>query len=296
MAALNTLGVARKQGLGGAEILGAYSEGLFFAHRHKGAHNEEYFLPLKTETLDALIAAADGSLKSLALAPELDHADEFIAYLKGKGVRVMLGHTDADYEQTLHALRAGACGGVHVFNGMRGIHHRDPGCTGAVLMHPEAMVEVIADGVHVHPTILQMIVRLKGPERTALVSDCINAGGLPDGRYRLGKLDVVVDHGISRTLTGSLAGSTLTLDQAVANMTRLAGIELRHAINMASLVPARFLALDERLGSIAAGKLASMAVLDEVLAVQATWVRGRLIYCTPGFSARYPALAAGCAP
>lgn len=278
LAAFRCLGKAWREGLSGAQLLGAYSEGLFFANRHKGAHNEQFFLPLEQHYFEQIIAAADGALKVLALAAELEHAEPSIRWLRAHGIRVMLGHTDASFDQASAALAAGACGGVHVFNGMRGIHHRDPGCTGAVLMHERAMVEVIADGVHLHPQILKLIQRLKPLEQITLISDCINAGGLPDGQYRLGKLDVVVRDGVSRTLHGSLAGSTLTLEQAVRNMTRLAGSTLHEAITMASLNPARFLDLADELGSISEGKRASLTVLDPQGEVIATLVDGRCVF------------------
>ncbi len=288
LAAFRCLGQIWREGLSGtqlpgAQLLGAYSEGLFFANRHKGAHNENYFLPLEQRYFEQIIAAADGALKVLALAPELEHAESIIRWLRAQGIRVMLGHTDASFDQARAALAAGACGGVHVFNGMRGIHHRDPGCTGAVLMDDKAMVEVIADGVHLHPQILKLVQRLKPLDQISLISDCINAGGLPDGQYTLGKLDVLVRDGVSRTLNGSLAGSTLTLERAVRNMTRLAGSSLHEAITMASLNPARFLGLDNELGSIAAGKRASLTVLDAQGDVVATLVDGRCVYSRTKF-------------
>lgn len=279
LAAMENLGRATLQTQPGAQVLGGYSEGLFFASEHKGAHNDHYFLTPTRERIDALLQASRGQLKVVALAPEVDGAMAIIPYLKEKGVRVMLGHTNATYEQTSAALEAGACGGVHVFNGMRGIHHREPGCTGAVLMH-DTNVEVIADGVHLHPAILQMICKLKESRHVTLISDCINAGGLRDGRYKLGKMEVELQQGIARTDSGSLAGSTLTLEKAVANLQRLAGIDYREAVHMASLSPAQFLGIDHRTGSLARGKDADIAVLDEHGAVQATLYRGTPVYCT----------------
>ncbi|MFC6980593.1 N-acetylglucosamine-6-phosphate deacetylase [Microbulbifer taiwanensis] len=278
LAAMDNLGRAALQTQPGAQVLGGYSEGLFFACKHKGAHNEHYFLTPSRERMDALLEASHGQLKLVALAPEVEGAMEIIPYLTEKGVKVMLGHTDASYDQAAAALGAGACGGVHVFNGMRGIHHRDPGCTGAVLME-DVNVEVIADGVHLHPAILQMICKLKAPERITLISDCINAGGLADGRYMLGKMEVQLEHGVARTDSGSLAGSTLTLEKAAANLHKLAGIDFRDAVHMASLSPAKFLGIDNRTGSIAQGKDADIAVLDCDGNVRATLYRGELIYC-----------------
>ncbi|MFD1215429.1 N-acetylglucosamine-6-phosphate deacetylase [Microbulbifer celer] len=277
LAAMDNLGRAAQTVQPGAQVLGGYSEGLFFASEHKGAHNDHYFLAPTRERMDALIEASHGQLKVVALAPEVDGAMEIIPYLHEHGIKVMLGHTDATYDKTRAALDAGACGGVHVFNGMRGIHHREPGCTGAVLVH-EANVEVIADGVHLHPAILQMICKLKDPSRITLISDCINAGGLSDGRYKLGKMEINLEAGVARTDSGSLAGSTLTLERAAANLHQLAGIEFRDAIHMASLSPAKFLGIDHYTGSIAEGKSADFAALNEQGAVEATFVAGRPIF------------------
>ncbi|WP_448551111.1 N-acetylglucosamine-6-phosphate deacetylase [Thalassotalea montiporae] len=287
--AFRCVGEAYHQQPSGAQVLGAYNEGLFFTKDHKGAHDEQYFLPLTKDNIDAIIDAAQGSLKVVALAPELENSEHIIPYLKSKGIRTMLGHTSANYQQTCDALHAGACGGVHVFNGMKGIHHRDPGCAGAVLLEQDAYVEVIADGIHLHPAILQLIYRLKGAEKMGLISDCIVAGGLNDGQYRLGMLDVFVNEGIARTDTGSLAGSTLTLEQAVANLIKLADIPALDAVHTASLRPAEFLGIDDQLGSIKVGKRACFAIVDDNYDVQATVIDGQLVYGAPTLSLTEPA-------
>jgi len=278
LAAFSAIGKASEGKMPGAQLLGAYNEGLFFCHKHKGAHDDDYFLPLTRERIDQIIVASRGTLRVLAMAPEVNPSDDIIPYLVSRGVRVMLGHTNANYDQTCAALDAGACGGVHVFNGMSGIHHRDPGCAGAVLLNDSAIVEVIADGVHLHPAILQLIYRVKDKRKIALISDCINAGGLKDGRYKLGELDVEVNEGVARTETGSLAGSTLTLNKAVCNLTRLAGIAPLDAVHMASLVPAHFLGLQQSLGSIAVGKRANLVLLDEAGDVAVTFMDGRPVF------------------
>lgn len=282
--AFANLGYVYQHQPSGAQLLGAYNEGLFFTQDHKGAHDDNYFLPLEIDTLDQLIHAANGALKVVALAPELANSAEIISYLKDQGIRTMLGHTSANYQQTCDALSAGACGGVHVFNGMKGIHHRDPGCAGAVLLEQDAYVEVIADGVHLHPAILQLIYRLKGPEKMGLISDCIVAGGLRDGSYQLGMLDIEVNHGIARTESGALAGSTLTLEKAVANLVDMAGIPALDAVHSASLRPAEFLGLNDQLGSIKVGKRACFALVNESLQVQATILDGQLIYQSESYA------------
>ncbi len=273
----------------GAQVLGAYNEGLFFTEDHKGAHDEKYFLPLTLKNIDAIIEASNGSLKVMALAPELPNSDEIIRYLVSKGVKPMLGHTNADYQQTCDALHAGACGGVHVFNGMKGIHHRDPGTAGAVLLDKDAYVEVIADGIHLHPAILDLIYRLKGESKMGLISDCIVAGGLSDGTYKLGMLDVHVNEGVARTDSGSLAGSTLTLERAIKNLIKLADIPELQAVHMASLVPACFLGVDDSLGSIAVGKRACLTVVDDNYQVQATLIDGQLVFANDELKQKFNA-------
>jgi len=278
LAAFENIGHAYQNQPSGAQVLGAYNEGLFFTEDHKGAHDEQYFLPLSKDNIDAIISATQGALKVVALAPELTGSDEIIRYLSAKGIKPMLGHTNANYQQTCDALHAGACGGVHVFNGMKGIHHRDPGCAGAVLLDNNAYVEVIADGVHLHPGILEMVYRMKGPKKVGLISDCIVAGGMSDGTYRLGMLDVEVSEGVARTKSGSLAGSTLTLEKAVVNMIELADIPKLEAVHMASLVPAEFLGVSDSLGSIAVNKRACFAIVDDAFTVLATIIDGEVVF------------------
>lgn len=283
MGALSMVGeVMAGPALPGARLLGAYSEGIFFSEIHKGAHNEAFFLAPTVERIAEMQQAARGSLKVVALAPEREGAMEAIRYAVAQGIRVVLGHTDATYDQTMEALAAGASGGVHVFNGMRGIHHRDPGCAGAVMLHP-ATVEVIADGVHLHPAILSMITRLKAPQEVMLISDCMCAGGLHDGDYRLGEMDVKVSQGVARTQAGGLAGSTLTLDNAVQRMVREVGLSFREALQMASLSPAHFLGIAGVIGSLAQGKQADLAIMDADHRVRATIVGGTPVWIDPAW-------------
>jgi len=290
LAAFSNIGDAFHNQPSGAQVLGAYNEGLFFTEDHKGAHDEKYFLPLDKTNINSIIEASKGALKVVALAPELENSEEIISYLSSQGIIPMLGHTNANYKQTCDALHAGACGGVHVFNGMKGIHHRDPGCAGAVLLDKDAYVEVIADGVHLHPGILELIYRMKGPNKMGLISDCIVAGGMKDGSYKLGMLDVNVTNGVARTNSGSLAGSTLTLEKAIANLVRLADIPLLEAVNMASLVPAKFLGVDEHLGSIANNKRACMTIVDSDLNVKGTIVDGKPVFLSDSISMKFDLL------
>lgn len=284
IAAFSAIGDAYHDQLSGAQLLGAYNEGLFFTKDHKGAHDDNYFLPLQKSNLDEIMAACRGALKLVALAPELENSQAIIKYLTHHSVQVMLGHTNATYEQATEALKTGASGGVHVFNGMSGIHHRMPGCASAVLLDEKAYVEVIADGVHLHPAIIELICRLKKYSNIGLISDCISAGGMPDGKYTLGMLEVMVEKGIARTCTGSLAGSTLTLEKAIKNMIELANVPFHEAVNMASLYPAMFIGVEQNIGSIELGKAANFTLINDHFDVQATIISGEQKYGSEQFN------------
>lgn len=199
-----------------------------------------------------------------------------ISHLHRQGVRVMLGHSAADHDTTQAAFAAGADGVVHCFNGMSGLHHREPGMVGAALTHPRAWLELIADGHHLHPTVLRLCHCCAGA-RLLLITDAMRAAGMPDGHYQLGEYQVEMKEGVVRTAQGGLAGSTLSLLGAVRNMVWLAGVPLADAISQASLAPARWLGIDDRLGSLAVGKQANLLALDEKLQQQHLWVAGRLI-------------------
>ncbi|MDP0562618.1 MAG: N-acetylglucosamine-6-phosphate deacetylase [Candidatus Endonucleobacter sp. (ex Gigantidas childressi)] len=278
LCALKNINECFNIGLKGAELLGAYSEGLFFSDQFKGAHVSEYFLAPTQDRLDIMMDATGGKLKVLAIAPELEGAIDAIRYLTNKGIKVMLGHTGATYQQSKAAFDAGAVGGVHIFNQMRALHHREPGTVGAILQNRDAFAELIADGVHVDPVIMDLVYRLKGADKTALITDCICAANLGDGEYKLGLLTVTVKNGVARTHTGALAGSTLAMNKAVANMIKLVGICALDAVHMASLTPATLLGIDKEMGSIKENKRANLAVLDENYDVTMTFVDGNVVY------------------
>ncbi|MET4696865.1 N-acetylglucosamine-6-phosphate deacetylase [Endozoicomonas lisbonensis] len=278
LACLQRLGEQVNRPQPGAELLGIYSEGIFFTDRNKGAHDSRLFLAPVRERLEAMIRASGNTLRQVALAPELPEAGAAIAFLRQQGVKVSMGHTDATYDQAMAAIKQGAGCGVHLFNGMKGLHHREPGCTGAVLTSAGVLAELIADGIHVHPAVLSLVVSIKGREQTALISDCTCAGMMPDGDYALGSMAFKVVDGIARTREGSLAGSTLSLNTAVANMIELAGVSPLDAVHMASLTPATYLGIDKKTGSIHPGKRANIAATGKDFSVSSTWVDGHLVY------------------
>ncbi|EBF0274812.1 N-acetylglucosamine-6-phosphate deacetylase [Salmonella enterica] len=258
----------------GAQVLGSYLEGPYFTPQNKGAHPPELFRELNLVELNELIAISRHTLRVVALAPEKSGALEAIAHLKQQGIRVMLGHSAATWKQTLAAFDAGADGLVHCYNGMTGLHHREPGMVGAGLTDPRAWLELIADGHHVHPAAMKLCCCC-AKDRVVLITDAMQAAGQPDGRYTLCGEKVEMHGGIVRTASGGLAGSALSVDAAVRNMVEFTGIATGEAIHMASLHPARLLGIDHHLGSLKAGKRANIIALDNRLYLQQLWIQGR---------------------
>ncbi len=263
----------------GARVLGYHIEGPYINLAHKGAQNPEYVRPASIAEIDRWMAEGGPEDRwHVTLAPETDGALEAIRYLVRRGATVSAGHTDATYDQMRAAAEAGLSHATHLYNGMRGLHHREPGTVGSALALPGMTVELIADGVHVHPAAMQVAVRARGPERVLLVTDAMRATGMGDGEFTLGGLPVTVRNGEARLHSGSLAGSVLTMDRAVQNAVRLIGLDLPTAVAMATLHPARLLRLDDRKGSLAVGKDADLLVLDEDLNVKATIIGGEVVY------------------
>lgn len=257
----------------GAQVLGSYLEGPYFTPQNKGAHPPALFRELHLAELDELIAISRNTLRVVALAPEKPGALQAIAHLRQRDVRVMLGHSAATWAQTRAAFDAGANGLVHCYNGMTGLHHREPGMVGAGLTDPRAWLELIADGHHVHPAAMTLCCRC-AKDRLVLITDAMQAAGMPDGRYTLCGEEVNMRGGIVRTASGGLAGSTLSVDAAVRNMVELTGISAEEAIHMASWHPARLLGIDRTLGSLRVGKQASLIALDAGLHLQHIWIQG----------------------
>ncbi|MGL1098222.1 N-acetylglucosamine-6-phosphate deacetylase [Vibrio vulnificus] len=276
-AALAQVAKSKQQGVEGAEILGAYLEGPYFTEKNKGAHPTQWFRELAVEELDNWISYSDNQLLKVALAPEKEGALAAIRYLANQGISVMLGHTDASYQQVKLALDAGAKGIVHCYNGMRGLHHRDPGVVGAGLLHPECYVEMIADGHHVHPAAIEVAHRCCG-SRMTLITDAMCATGMPDGQYTLGEYQVEMKQGVVTTQDGGLAGSTLTLIEGVKNIQRWLNLPFEQAWLMASHTPAKSLGIQHQLGTLEVGKRASMVALDSDFSIDKTWVNGRLVF------------------
>ena len=265
---------------GGAQLLGLHLEGPYINPRRAGAQNPAHMRPPNLRELEQLYEVLGSAWRIITIAPELPGAEAAVRWLARRGVLVSMGHTDATHDEARAAVAAGVRHATHLFNAMRGWHHRDPGCIGAVLDDDRVGAEIVADGEHVHPSALRLAYRLKGPERLCLVTDCIRALDMPDGVYRLGDVDVLVRDGRAR-LAGredALAGSLLTMSGAVRTMVRLAGVPLRQAVTMASLNPARAAGVARAQGTLEPGKDGDVVVLDDDLAVRAVVVAGQVVY------------------
>ena len=257
-----------------ARILGLHLEGPYLSPARKGAHNAIYMRAGVNPVGDGLI---NHSVRVMTLAPELENSLPAIQNLIARKVVVSIGHTAATYAQACAALDAGARWGTHLFNAMNPLHHREPGAVGALLADERATVGVIADGVHVHPSIFRWLIKAKGVERITLVTDAMAAAGLGPGDYRLGDRRVSVDETSARLEDGTLAGSILSMDQVVRNLVGWGACSLAEALTMASTTPANLLGLRD-LGRIEVGCAADFVVLDERLRVRQTIVNGAVVY------------------
>ena len=262
--------------LGGAKIRGIFLEGPFFSEKYKGAQNPKYMGDPKSEILDEWQERAGGWVKKIAIAPERKGAVDFIKHAKTKDIYVALAHTDGTYEDCKNAVEAGANIFVHTYNGMRGLHHREPGVVGAALTLPNVFDELICDGHHVHPVSASIVMKCCGHDHVALITDCMRAGGMGECESMLGEFPVIVKDGTARLKDGgSLAGSILELIQGVQNVVKW-GIATPHeALTMASLVPAKSVGIDDVCGRIDPGYAADFIVLDDDLQLKATYLDGK---------------------
>lgn len=261
----------------GAKNLGIHLEGPFINAKFKGAQNESHIQKGDMETFKRLQKAARGLIRIITLAPEVQD-EAFLEALAREDVIISMGHSDAKAADVKKALSLGISRVTHCFNAMRGIHHRDLGLAGMALAHDEIMAEVIADNIHLAPDTLRLLEKTKGADGITLVSDAIRAKGLEDGTYSLGGLDVVVRDGVARLTDDALAGSTLRMDEALANMKKAADATLPALARMLSFNPAKTLGIADETGSIAIGKAADLVFLDDGLAVKKTMVDGQIVF------------------
>ena len=261
----------------GAELVGINLEGPFLSEGKKGAQNGAYLQDPNLALLNRLQDASGGLVKLVTLAPEREGALELIR--GAQGITVSVGHTVADYDTAKAAFDAGARHVTHLYNGMNSLHHRKPAVLGAAFDHPDVKVEIICDGIHIHPTVIRMTWQLYGAHRMVLVSDTLRAAGMPDGEYTLGGQDVIV-RGNRATLAeapDTLAGSATNLMDCMRTAVSF-GIPLSDAVRAASYNPAQAIGMTHRIGSLETGKDASFVLLDkDTLATKAIVFKGKQI-------------------
>lgn len=261
-----------------SEILGIHIEGPYLSKEMRGAHNPSFIKEMETSEIEPLMDALEGLSVIISMAPEVDNNMSFIRLLKERGLVVSIGHSDASYEQALESFKEGISHATHLFNAMSGYNHREPGVVGAVFDSPEVTTEIIADGVHLHPSAVRLTLSRKGSKGICLITDSIKASGMGDGIYSMENLKIEVAGGVAR-LQGSdiLAGSTLTMNKAVKNVAEWTHLPIFKVINMASLNPARVLGLDNKIGSIEKGKQADLVVFDREINIRKTIRKGKFI-------------------
>ena len=263
----------------GARIQGIYLEGPFFTTKHVGAQNPKFLIDPSFEVFERWQKASEGRIVKSALAAEKPGALAYIARLDKEGVVTAIGHSDATFEEAVAAVNAGATCFVHTYNGMRGLHHREPGLLGAAMETPETYAELICDGRHVQPGALNVLIRAKGWQHVVLITDCLGCGGLPEGHYTSGGLPVVMKGGLCYLenpdgSTGNIAGSVLTLAKGVKNIVDWDLVSAEQAIRMATEIPARSARIDDRCGSIKPGRDADFVVFDHELNLRETYLGG----------------------
>ncbi|HKZ54988.1 MAG TPA: N-acetylglucosamine-6-phosphate deacetylase [Anaerolineales bacterium] len=260
----------------GAQHLGIHLEGPYLNPEHKGAQPPEQLRDPDPADYEPWLTSE--VVRLMTVAPERPGMLALIERGVAKGIEFAVGHSAASYEEMLAAADRGLRQAAHTFNAMLGLHHRQPGTAGAVLADDRIYAQIIADGVHVHPALVKILIRAKGPRRTILITDATRAAGLADGDYELAGHPILVRVGIARTPAGSLAGSTITLDVALRNAIRFTGASLNDALRMATATPAEAMGWGGRKGVLAPGADADIILLDAELNVRLTLVAGRVVF------------------
>ncbi|MED2971374.1 N-acetylglucosamine-6-phosphate deacetylase [Fictibacillus sp. B-59209] len=263
---------------GEAEIIGLHLEGPFISPKRAGAQPLDHIKNPDVQLFQKWQELSGNSIKLVTLAPEEPGGYELSSYLKETGVVASIGHSDAVYEEVVKSIDSGVTHATHLYNGMRGLHHREPGVAGAILLHDEITTEIIVDGIHSRPEMVKFAYRNKGSERVVLITDSMRAKCMGNGSYTLGGQDVTVDGNEATLADGTLAGSILKMKDAARNMREFTGCSTEDIIQMTAINQAKELGVYERKGSLTAGKDADVVVLNEEKDVIFTFCRGKLSY------------------
>jgi N-acetylglucosamine-6-phosphate deacetylase len=267
-----------EKGVSGATALGLHLEGPFLNPEKKGAFNSQWLRTPDPEEAKKYLEFGKGWIKQITLAPELPNAREVAAIMHKAGVTVALGHSNTNYETASEALKRDFTHITHSFNAQSGFNHRAPGVFGAVMASDHSTAEMISDGIHIHPGAMKVLLRCLGKDRISIITDAIPGAGLPDGEYNLIGQHVTVKNGKATLEDGTIAGSTVQMNQCVRNINQLVGTTLQDAVQMASINPARVIKEVGNIGSLEPGKWANLVVMDKQVNIQLTMVKGRIVY------------------
>ncbi len=272
--ALNTIRESMNIKYNGAQVLGAHLEGPFINNKYKGAQSDEFIqipnFPFIKDYVDII--------KIISYAPEVDKNFNFTKEVKEKtDITLSIAHTNATYEEAISAIKFGASNITHLFNAMTPLNHREMGVVGAALTS-NVYCEIICDNIHINPALFQFVLNNKGKDKVILITDCMRAGCMPDGKYDLGGQDVFVKDGAARLAAGNLAGSVLNLNKAVYNFMKKTNLSLNEAINLASLNPAKSINMDDRKGSLEINKDADIAIFNDEMDCYMTVSQGEIIF------------------
>ena len=267
----------KEEGTEGANVLGAHLEGPFISPKAIGAQNPNFLLAPSVENYNKIVGDYSDAVVSITMAPEVEGAKELIKYLSDNGVTVSMGHTKATYDEAIEGIKCGACHSTHLYNAMTPFTHREPGVVGATF-DTDITTETISDGIHISYPALRTAYKQKGTDKVLLVSDAMEACGMPDGQYSLGGQDVIVKNGAARLLDGTLAGSVLTLDKAVKNIYNNSNYPLNEVVRMATYNGAKHCHVEDHKGLIKEGYDADLILFNEDIEIQKVFVNGKEVY------------------
>lgn len=271
--ALKVVKEAVEKGTAGAEVLGAHLEGPFISSKAIGAQNPAYILEPSVKTFKDIVGSYINYIKEVTIAPEVEGAEELIAYLKEAGIVASMGHTTAGYKEAMEGINCGITHATHLFNAMKGLHHRDAGTVGAIF-DSDITTEIICDGIHVDFPVVRLALKQKTTEKVMLITDAMMACCMKDGKYSLGGQAVEVQGGAARLENGALAGSVLTQDRAVRNVLQNTSYPLHEVIKMVTANAARHCKVDHRKGYIKEGYDADIVLFDEDINIKKVFVKG----------------------
>lgn len=267
----------KEEGTEGANVLGAHLEGPFISPKAIGAQNPNFLLAPSVKNYNKIVGDYGDAVVSITMAPEVEGAKELIKYLSDNGVTVSMGHTKATYDEAIEGIKCGACHSTHLYNAMTPFTHREPGVVGATF-DTDITTETISDGIHISYPALRTAYKQKGTDKVLLVSDAMEACGMPDGQYSLGGQDVIVKNGAARLLDGTLAGSVLTLDKAVKNIYSNSNYPLNEVVRMATYNGAKHCHVEDHKGLIKEGYDADLILFNEDIEIQKVFVKGKKVY------------------